>query len=342
MSDLIPADAKVPAHLAKRINQPSVLAESIAGGIATGEAIPKISIKSSRFRIVEGGDEILLKELELETIIVGANPKISKIFYKSSWSADTDPEAPDCFSLNGVTPDISVQNPENPDCATCPNSQWGSRIVDGKELKACSDKKRLAVVAKQDPEGTVYLLEVTPAALRNLNAYQKELSTRGIPVELVTTVVSFDPDASFPKLQFHFGGFLDEDEVEIVEALHGTDEVLRVTGQLESPTSLPEPIQEEEDEEEEEVQGFGAKKEKAPAKKPKKKEPEPEEEEEEAQGFGAKKEKAPAKKEKAPAKNPKKKAAPKPKEEPADDADDDDAQSLVGEIEDLLGDDFDA
>jgi hypothetical protein len=325
---------KVPAHLAKRVKQPSALAASISGGIATGEAIPKISIKSSRFRIIEDGNEILLKELELETIIVGANPKVSKIFYNTAWSADTDPEAPDCFSLNGIAPDISVQNPENSDCATCPNNQWGSRIVDNKQLKACADKKRLAVVAAADPEGTIFLLEVTPAALRNLNQYQKELTSRGIPVDVVKTVVSFDPDASFPKLQFHFGGFLEEDELEIVERLHGCDEVLRVTGQAEpAPASLPEPAPEEDDEEEEAVSFTKKAKKKAP-------EPEPEEadEEEEAVSFTKK-----AKK-KAPEPAPKKKTQKKtpPPEVKAANAVSDDAQSLASEIESLLGDEFDA
>jgi len=342
--DLILADMKIPAHLAKRINQPSALSTAMAAGISSGEAIPKISIKSSRFRIVEDGTETVLKELELHTIVVGANPKVSKVFYSGAWSADADPEAPDCFSLNGVTPDISVQEPENPVCATCPNSQWGSKILDGKELKACADKKRLAIVAADDPEGTVYLLEVTPAALKNLNQYQKELTQRGIPVEVVRTVVSFDPDASFPKLVFKFGGFLDEDTLATVEALHGTEEVLRITGEsdLAIPTTT-KAVEEEVEEEEEEapVASFGKKK-AAPAetRRPAKKKVVPveeveeveEEEEEPVSSFGKKKDAAkttPPKK--SPTTTEKAKAAVS-----------DEAQSLASEIEDLLGDDFDA
>jgi len=79
------------------------------------------------------------------------------------------------------------------------------------------------------------LLAVTPAALKGLNQYQKELSVRGIPPEIVKTSVSFDTDASFPKLKFSFGGFLEADTQEIVDKLFGTDEVKEVTGESARP-----------------------------------------------------------------------------------------------------------
>jgi hypothetical protein len=106
----------------------------------------------------------------------------------------------------------------------------------------CADKKRLAVVAADDPSGPVYLLEVTPAALKGLNQYQKELTMRGIPPEVVKTKVSFDSDASFPKLKFGFGGFLEANEQAIVDQLFGTDEVLEITGEKVQPrTPAPAP-----------------------------------------------------------------------------------------------------
>jgi hypothetical protein len=86
-------------------------------------------------------------------------------------------------------------------------------------------------VSADDPSGPVYLLSVTPAALKGLNQYQKELSVRGIPPEIVKTRVSFDTDASFPKLKFTFGGFLEADTQEIVDKLFGSDEVKEVTGE---------------------------------------------------------------------------------------------------------------
>lgn len=234
MNALIPADIRVPAHVAARVGSASALSQSLAGGIGGGANFPRISIKGSRFRIVEGDTETVLDSLTLDVVIVGANPRLSKQWYKKAWSKDAEPVAPDCFSLDGINPDPESADKQNDLCATCPQNAWGSRVhpETGQELKACADQKRLAVVAADDPEGPVYLLQVTPAALRGLNQYQKELSVRGIPAEIVKTKVGFDTDASFPKLKFGFGGFLDEDTQAAVDKLFGTPEVKEITGEV--------------------------------------------------------------------------------------------------------------
>jgi hypothetical protein len=74
-----------------------------------------------------------------------------------------------------------------------------------------------------------------------LNQYQKELSVRGIPPEIVKTRVSFDTDASFPKLKFTFGGFLDADMQEVVDGLFGSEQVKEITGEtLRTPVAVPQ------------------------------------------------------------------------------------------------------
>lgn len=231
-TSLIPANIQVPAHIAARMGQQSSLASSLAAGLATGESYPRISIKGSRFRIVEGKTETVLDQTKLNVVIVGANPRLSKTYYAKQWDPNDEPTGPDCFSLDGIGPDASVQNAENDLCASCPKNAWGSKISgNGQQIKACSDQKRLAIVAAEDPEGPIYLLQVTPAALKGLNQYQKELSVRGIPPEVVKTVLSFDTDASFPKLKFGFGGFLEAHEQEVVDKLFGSDEVKEITGE---------------------------------------------------------------------------------------------------------------
>jgi hypothetical protein len=252
-NELTLANAQVPAHLAGRVGKPSVLAESMAGGIS-GESVPRISIKGSRFRIVEGGTETVLPITALDIVVVGANPNLSKLWYAKPWSADDEPTQADCFSLGGVTPDRESNLPQNDLCATCPQNAWGSKITpDGKKVKACADQKRLAVVAADDPTGTVYLLQVTPAALKGLNAYQKGLTVRGFSPEIVKTRIEFDTDASFPKLKFGFAGFLD-DTVQIeVDKLFGTQVVTDITGEqttyinapaTAAPAATPEPTPE--------------------------------------------------------------------------------------------------
>jgi len=242
MSNLIPASVQVPAHLMAHIKQPSALSASLMGGISSGdgEGYPRISIKGSRFRIVEGGDETVLDTTALDVIVVGANPKLSKTWYAKEWNKDAEPAAPDCFSLDGIKPDASSTDPQNDLCASCPQNAWGSKVTpNGQQVKACSDQKRLAIVAADDPEGPVYLLQVTPSALKGLNAYQKELVMRGIPAEFVKTRITFDTDASYPKLMFGFGGFIDEPTQAVVNKLFGAEHVKQITGEAAVPSAAP-------------------------------------------------------------------------------------------------------
>lgn len=241
-NDLIPANLNIPAHVAARMGVPSVLASSMVGGIGSGVSFPRISIKGSRFRIVEGDVETVLESTAIEVIIVGANPRLSKTWYEKAWSPDNEPVKPDCQSLDGIAPSADSTSPQNDLCATCPQNAWGSKInpTNGQEMKACSDLKRLAVVAADDASGPIYLLTVTPAALKGLNAFQKELTVRGIPPEIVKTKVSFDTDASFPKLKFTFGGFLDAEQQATVDGLFGTPAVVEVTGEgQQTPAAVP-------------------------------------------------------------------------------------------------------
>ena len=323
MSNLIPTNVQVPAHLTSKVGQPSALSQNIASGISGGASFPRISIKGGRFRIVEDGTETVLDSTTLDVVIVGANPRLSKTYYAKAWDKDAEPTAPDCYSLDGVRPHPESETPQNDLCASCPHNAWGSKIgPQGQQLKACTDQKRLAVVAAEDPSGPVYLLQVTPAALKGLNAYHKELSMRGIPAEVVKTRVGFDTDASFPKLKFGFGGFLDEDTYAVVEELFGTDEVLEITGEKQ-PDTVAEPTQ---------PRKAAVKAKPAPEPEP---EPEPVTKEPAApkRGFGAAKATKPAAK-------PKPKPEPKPEPKAAAEVDDD-VSSLADEIEALLGDDDD-
>ena len=242
MSNIVPVNIQVPAHLAARVGVPSVLGAALTGGLSSGQSFPKISIKASRFRIKEGDTETVLESTTLDVVIVGANPRLSKTWYAKAWDKDAEPAAPDCYSLDGISPDPESEDPQNDLCASCPHNAWGSKVTDsGQQIKACSDRKRLAVVAADDPSGPVYLLEVTPAALKGLNQYQKELSVRGIPPEIVKTRVSFDTDASFPKLKFTFGGFLDADVQEVVDGLFGSEQVKEITGENpRTPVAVPQ------------------------------------------------------------------------------------------------------
>ena len=286
----------LPAHIAARMGAGSALGDTVSGGITSGDAVPRISLKGSRFRIVEDGTEEVLDTTFLDVVIVGANPNVTKLWYDKAWSPDAEAEAPACFSLDGERPDSSAEKPQSDLCATCPHNAWGSKVSEsGQKIKACPDNKRLAVVSPDDATGTVYLLTVTASVLGALKQYHKELINRGIPPELVITRLSFDTDASYPKLKFGFGGFVDEATTNELVDVFGSDEVLRVVGQPSAPaTPAPTPKPQL-------VAETPAPAPAAPEPAPVAAEPAPEPTPAKTKGFGAKKAAAPATPAPAPA-----------------------------------------
>lgn len=193
----------------------------------------KLSIKNSTFSVITDGECDTLSDTSLEVVFVGANPDVSKMWYESEWSDDRDSTSPDCFSLDGKTPNKNSVSPQNDICALCPRNAWGSKITpQGYKIKDCSDIKRVAVILVDKPRRGVCLLHITPSSLKNLNAYHKTLSMRGIVPEICRTILSFDENVNYPRLTFKFGGFLPEDTQKYVDTYTGTDEVKYVTGEL--------------------------------------------------------------------------------------------------------------
>ncbi len=232
--ELVPASLDIPAYvLARMKGAPTSIGAAVGGGIAEGIGYSRISIKASKFRTIdEDGTEVVLNALVLPSVIIGANPGVSKKYYAEAWDSDSEPEAPTCQSLSGITPDADVTLPQSDRCATCPQNAWGSRVTKkGKQAKECSDQKRLAVVAADNPTGPVYLLSVPATSLKNVKAYWKTLASRGLSLELVRTDVTFDPDASYPKLVFAFGGFLDEEAMAAVDTRLSDPIVAKITGE---------------------------------------------------------------------------------------------------------------
>lgn len=220
-TNLISLDnVQLPAYLK---NAPiSAVTEDALAGLSTFTAHPRISIRAARFRIIEDSVETVLDTLTLSATIVGAN-KLAKQYYSVKYDPDT-PVAPDCWSDSGEVPDPAAENKQCANCAACPMNQWGSsKTPSGEDGKACSDLKRLAVVSSDDVAGTVYELQVPPSALKNFKEYARKLAQRKIPIEAAVTVMGFDPDASFPKLVFSFGGLLSQADYEAAAGVAASD-----------------------------------------------------------------------------------------------------------------------
>lgn len=214
MNELVPSNLSIPAHLANRVNASdrSALTQDLLAGTSTG-SLPRISIRAGRFRIVEGGAETVLQETELSVMILKSNPALIKTFFSGAYDPNASEQAPSCFSYDGIRPNPAATNPQSDSCAGCPQAAWGSKISPtGAKIKACSDSKRMAVVAATDPGGKAYQLSVPAASLRPFGEYVQLLAQRGIDIDLVKTVVYFDLQADFPRLLFRYGGWITEEE----------------------------------------------------------------------------------------------------------------------------------
>lgn len=224
------------------------LIEGAGGGFGV------MSFRGSKFRVKSGGEETLITDADgdpvpsVPLVLVKAQREISKIFYKKNYE-EGDDAAPDCFSLDGISPDQASPEPQANKCANCPMNEWGSRITDsGKKAKKCSDNRRIAVVpAGRRPDdadanillneqyGGPMLLRVPPASLKDMVTYAKSLKAKhDVNYNRVVTLVGFDPDVSFPKLTFKAVRRLTPEEEEVVAGFYADGSIDRILSMKET------------------------------------------------------------------------------------------------------------
>jgi hypothetical protein len=165
-------------------------------------------------------------------VILKASAHIAKIFYEHGY-VEGSTAAPDCFSSNGVTPDAGAAKRQAASCAVCPKNAWGSRITPGgKQGKACSDSKRLAVVPLEDLRNEAFggplLLRVPAASLQDLAGFGQKMRALGYPYCSIGIRVAFDAQEAYPKFKFSAIRPLSEAEAQTVIELQQNPLVGRI------------------------------------------------------------------------------------------------------------------
>jgi hypothetical protein len=235
---------QLPAAIAKLLAaQGDSIMQEVTGGVTSG--FPVISIRGKVWRIRRSGvDEDVLDANgdaipSIEVVLIKSNPMPSKIFYAKQYEEGAS-EAPDCWSADGIKPDVGVRAPVCQTCAACPNNIWGSKITpQGSKTKKCQDARRMAVVSKQELEekgadAPLYLLRVPPASLNPLKDYaEKVLKPKGTPYFAVVTRVGFDPQASYPKMSFRGSRYLSEEEATAIISLRDSEDARRILAESE-------------------------------------------------------------------------------------------------------------
>lgn len=206
---------QVSPFLANRANRGLNLQATAGIG---GPQPPRISIAGNRFTLIDAAGNQRPHTIQMidpntqqlvnyiaphiDVVIIGINQNVSKNFYDTAYDPNAEEGPPACFSDNGIGPSTQASKPQAPTCAVCPNNQWGSAVSkqSGKDVKACTDSKKLAVIVKGDP--ILYQFRIPPATLKALKMYANTIGgysltapdgkTRGADLSDVVTRVSFE------------------------------------------------------------------------------------------------------------------------------------------------------
>lgn len=217
--------------------------DNLAAGVQGGYALMKYKGKvwTPSYR---GNETPLLRAdgdgpaNSITVVVLKASQHLSKIFYEAGYTEGST-AAPDCFSTNGVTPDMASAKRQANACAACPKNAWGSAIsrVSGKAAKACQDSKRIAIVPLDDLKNELYggpmLLRIPAASLQELAQFGQKMQALGYPYYSIGVRISFDPGESYPKFLFSAIRPLSDEEGRFVLKLREDPLVARILGESE-------------------------------------------------------------------------------------------------------------
>jgi hypothetical protein len=187
------------------------------------------------FRRMVNGEQIGKAAREVDLIVIGALPKVSRTYYEEAYDPNKEATLPDCWSNLGDKPEAAAENPQSASCATCPQNVEGSG--DNGKSRACRFQRRVSVLLAGDDSGDVYQFNIPAKSLfgkgvgnvHPFESYNRFLSANGESVDTVITRVSFDPDAETMALLFTPIRNLSDDEYDLVVEAQKTPEAKSYT-----------------------------------------------------------------------------------------------------------------
>ena len=236
--------AQLVANLGPQSNladQSAVDPRALAAGIKASFAV--LTFKGKTWGIRYRGTTMQLLQRDERGAVVGSIPTVDVIVIKSATAIsksfyiekykEGDFNQPDCWSTNGIRPDPASPKLQNPTCRGCKWDAFGSRRMDdGRNAKACSDNKRIAVVPaadiKNESFGGPMLLKLPPSAFNQLSELEVQLHMQGYRYYALVMRLSFDHLVAFPKVMFTPIRVLNDHEMTEVLELQKSDVVERI------------------------------------------------------------------------------------------------------------------
>jgi hypothetical protein len=188
----------------------TALTDAASGGVGGKAEFPHISIKQSRWRLIDvDGEENVLKTFAVHFAIVSINPSVSKAWYEGKYKPGDEPAAPGCYSNNGQVPLPDADQIQSQQCATCDKNVWGSDVnpQTGTKLKACKDAKHISLMfldpenlAQEEP--TIYAQRLSAMSMINFSNFAKEVANAGGALDYVVVKAEFDDTAEYPLIKY--------------------------------------------------------------------------------------------------------------------------------------------
>jgi hypothetical protein len=160
---------------------------------------------------------------EINVIIVGALPKVSRIYYSEKFDPNKEATLPNCWSNLGDKPEDAAADKQHSNCTDCPQNIKGSGDTGG---KACRYQRRIAVMVEGDESGEVYQFNVPAKSLfgkgtgnvHPFESYVKFLIANGESPDNVVTNISYDLNADSMELLFTPLRNISDEEHQLVKA----------------------------------------------------------------------------------------------------------------------------
>lgn len=200
----------------------------------------RIKISNGRvFKKVVNGEEIgKAVDKQLDVIIVDWLLEPSRKFYAGAYDKNVKAKLPDCWSNDGIKPEVSAKAPQAKTCMECPKNVKGSGS--NGQGKACRYERRLAVLVAGDSSGDVYQITVPGGSLFSNNngnlygfeGYKKFLLANNAAPDTVVTSLIYDPETDTAKLWFKAASFLNAQQaaaVDVAQKDPTTDRYLKLT-----------------------------------------------------------------------------------------------------------------
>ena len=245
---------QVPAHIAAAFGESNIESRSTVPTLSYTGKVWTVSIDGNKTKLQKKNTDDDLEPVSIMNVIVlDYNKRRGRTYYEGDYDPNKE-AAPVCWSDDGILPDASVTDKQNPKCEGCPMSIKGSKVnAQGKAVTACTQHRMIAVVPafglgtlppmrlkiaitsdwdEQSPDATAQ-------GWRSWQKYTEFLRANKVAhTASLVTKIKFDSEVAYPKLFFGTSRWLEPEETAKVAPMTKDPETLKLLGGTWTPAGI--------------------------------------------------------------------------------------------------------